>query len=1153
MKILDKIKNSKAVKSLSSNTEDIFVVDDSLQLAFAVSSSFLSNPRKILIVTPNLYTAQNVYEQMSSLVGEDNLLFYPFDEVIRIDKVSSSKEMLSQRLYVMSECLKNENKILITHVTASLRMLPEKKLYEKHTVSLIKGNSYYIKELIDKLSEIGFTRVGKIDQTLQFALRGDILDIFPINTEIPYRIEFFDDEIESIRTLDIASQRSIEEVDKVEVFPSSELLYKKESYNKIKEAVLEKLEKQLFHVDDYEIKSKLKQKVEFDLLKIKDNGFEDTLYPYFEYALDSNTTIIDYFESDTLILYNYEKIRKGYEFTHEELRLYFEELFLGGLALKDVKYFLDLAYLTDKKHIKTMPFGIDEHTYTLPLKSIVYNNPSMIKSLDLLNEYIALNKSVLVCMDKATLKIYEDFLISENFSYFKSKDGESKINQVGLFEFDFKEGFELTDSNIVILTKKELMGYRSFSNRYTSRYKKAEILSSYEDLIPGDYVVHEENGIGQFIKIDTINDINDEPKDYLKIMYRDDAILYIPLEQFHLIRKFVSQEGSVPRLSKIGGNDWKKTKEKIKNKVNDIADRLIDLYAQRQNIQGFSFEKDDELQYAFESNFPYTLTMDQQKAVNEIKADMEKPYPMDRLLCGDVGFGKTEVAFRAAFKAILSHKQVMLLCPTTILARQHHEVAYSRFSPFGVKVALFSRFVSEKKQKEQIELIKQGKIQLIIGTHKLLSKDIVVPDLGLLIVDEEQRFGVEHKERIKEISKNIDVLTLTATPIPRTLQMSLLGIRSLSTINIAPSNRMPVQTYVIPYQESLITQVIERELSRDGQVFYLHNRVSTIYSVARKLESKIKGAKVGVVHGKMDKEDVDEIMDAYYQGYINVLVCTSIIETGLDIPNANTIIIENADLFGLSQLYQIKGRVGRSTRVAYAYLLYNENKDMSDNATKRLKAIKDFTELGSGYKIAQRDLNIRGSGDILGAEQSGFIDTVGMDLYYKILNEVLAEKKGETITKKVIKPLPIALGGYIPSSYATDSDKIQIYQEIEDTNTILSLELLRRKLKDIYGRLPKEVDSLLRKRKVEILSDNEYIDSIKQDEIIKVTLTRDFNDIPRSAMKLSESLFHLKDRIGARLIDGQIVINVLKGKDLLKDLEYILETILSIGGQNETR
>ena len=537
------------------------------------------------------------------------------------------------------------------------------------------------------------------------------------------------------------------------------------------------------------------------------------------------------------------------------------------------------------------------------------------------------------------------------------------------------------------------------------------------------------------------------------------------------------------------------------------------------------------------------MTRDQQKALEEIKLDMEKPTPMDRLLCGDVGFGKTEVAFRAAFKAILSNKQVALLCPTTILAKQHYDVANSRFSLFGVNIALFSRFVSAKIQNENIKLIKEGKIHLIIGTHRLLSKDIEIPNLGLLIVDEEQRFGVEHKERIKEISKNVDVLTLTATPIPRTLQMSLLGIRNLSQLQTPPSSRMPIQTYVTEYNPHLAKEVICRELSRGGQVFYLYNLVSTIFQKAEQIKKAIPNARVGVVHAKMDSEDIDKIMTEFYLGNIDVLVCTSIVESGLDVPNANTILIENSDKFGLSQLYQIKGRVGRSNRVAYAYLFYNKNKELTPEAEKRLKAIKEFASLGSGYKIAEKDLSIRGAGDILGSQQSGFIDSVGIDMYVNILSEVINEKKGIKKIDKKIKSTNITIGGYIPSNYALDTDKIQIYQEIEDTQTIASIELLRRKLKDIYGKLPKEVEKILLKRKIDILASSSNIESVYEDNMINIILTKEISLTNGVATILSNKLSVIKDDIFVRVIDKKFIIKIQKNKESQNNLLYILEVI----------
>ncbi len=1143
MKVLDLIKNYQTTKMLL-NKEASFVVEDTLGLALTLSSSFLENKRTIVVITPNLYNAQTLYEQTEAFLGKNNVLFYPFDEVIRVDKLSNSNEMLIQRLYVTNECLKNKPMVLITHLSSCLRNIPDKKLFQDNLIYLKKGNSYNIKDITNKLEQLGFLRVLKVDQPLQYALRGEVLDIYPINSNYPYRIEFFDVEIESIRIVDIASQLSKEaNIQEITIFPSNEYLYDVNDYDTLKANVLHELELEKNQTPYYD---KLSKKTISDLEKIKIDGFNDTLYPYYNFLNNNKMTILDYLNIDTLILFNFDKMSETYSFFNDEQKFYFEELFNNGLFLKNISYYNPLSSLLNKTSIKTISFNSSEEDIVLPLRSIIFNSNNVLKSQDLINKYLQEDKEILICLDKLSLKSFEDFLINQNINYRKSNEGETQKGIISLYEFDFNEGFELYQDNIVILTKKEIFGYHNYSSLYSSRFKKAEIITSFEELNEGDFVVHESYGIGKFKEITTLT-FDDHKEDYLKIEYADNEYLYIPLVKFYLVRKYVSREGSVPKLSKIGKSDWQKTKKKIKEKINDITERLIQIYANREEENGYAFFKDDELQLAFENAFPFPLTSDQIRCVEEIKKDMESKKPMDRLLCGDVGFGKTEVAFRAAFKAILSHKQVMFLCPTTILAKQHYEVALGRFASFGVKIALFSRFIPLKIQKLQIEKIKRHEIDLIIGTHRLLSKDIIVDNLGLLIVDEEQRFGVEHKERIKEIAKNIDVLTLTATPIPRTLQMSLIGIRKISTIASAPLNRMPIQTYVLPYQEKFAIQVMERELSRKGQVFYVHNHIATIFQKANKIQNAIKNAVVGIVHGKMDKDDIDGIMDAYYQGKINILVCTSIIETGLDIANANTLIIEDADCFGLAQLYQIKGRVGRSSKVAYAYLFYNDKKELTLDAEKRLKAIKEFSELGSGYKIAQRDLTIRGAGDILGSEQSGFVDTIGMDMYLKIVQEVLLEKRGLKLKEEHIDSINITVSSYIPSKYASDKEKIQIYQEIQNVNSITSLELERRRIKDIYGRLPSEVEELLRKRKIDILAHYQYIESIQENINVDITLSKEFNNLSRSGILLTKELYPIKDYLNISFKNSLFVIQLIKDKMLLKNLEFILECIHRIG------
>lgn len=1133
MNLLDLIYNDDSINKLN-NHEGRLVINNTLACSYLVSGVFLKKQKNILLVASSMYNAQILYEQIASLVGEDNCLLFPVDEIYHQTNYSYSKEMLSQRLYVMDKCLDNKKRILISHVEGVTRFLPNPELYKLNTLFLEKNKSYNLNNLVNSLINMGFTRVNKIDQSLQFALRGDILDIFPINLDKPIRIEFFDDEIESIRYFEIESQTSIEEIDNIKIFPATDLLI--EDFNYGKENILNKLNIDLKRLK-IEEREKLINKVNEDLINMENGSFDENYYSYFHYFQKEIFNIVSYFKSDLTLIYQKEEVDKYIEIQKEENDESINELFSNGLSLFDKNYSLSFE---NALHDYLYSYGYEqaENDYSLLINNIPFVSNNILSSLNLINEYSKKGYKIVICL-KDNFDKYAEFLKNNNVE-FEIIDNNLP-NNIGLYKYDLNIGFIYKDK-VLFLSKKEIFNYKQNLNIFSSRYKKATILNSYDELSVDDYVVHEENGIGQYKGIVNLT-ANGITSDYLKVLYANNQYLYIPLEKFSRIRKYVSKEGSVPRLSKLGGKDWANVKEKIKNQVNFLADRLLALYAEREITPGISFKEDDEFQKEFEDAFPYQMTRDQQKALEEIKLDMEKPTPMDRLLCGDVGFGKTEVAFRAAFKAILSNKQVALLCPTTILAKQHYDVANSRFSLFGVNIALFSRFVSAKIQNENIKLIKEGKIHLIIGTHRLLSKDIEIPNLGLLIVDEEQRFGVEHKERIKEISKNVDVLTLTATPIPRTLQMSLLGIRNLSQLQTPPSSRMPIQTYVTEYNPHLAKEVICRELSRGGQVFYLYNLVSTIFQKAEQIKKAIPNARVGVVHAKMDSEDIDKIMTEFYLGNIDVLICTSIVESGLDVPNANTILIENSDKFGLSQLYQIKGRVGRSNRVAYAYLFYNKNKELTPEAEKRLKAIKEFASLGSGYKIAEKDLSIRGAGDILGSQQSGFIDSVGIDMYVNILSEVINEKKGIKKIDKKIKSTNITIGGYIPSNYALDTDKIQIYQEIEETQTIASIELLRRKLKDIYGKLPKEVEKILLKRKIDILASSSNIESVYEDNMINIILTKEISLTNGVATILSNKLSVIKDDIFVRVIDKKFIIKIQKNKESQNNLLYILEVI----------
>ncbi|MBQ3962981.1 MAG: transcription-repair coupling factor, partial [Erysipelotrichaceae bacterium] len=661
---------------------------------------------------------------------------------------------------------------------------------------------------------------------------------------------------------------------------------------------------------------------------------------------------------------------------------------------------------------------------------------------------------------------------------------------------DLFGGFTIEDLDLSIYTVRELFKKRHHSGRYANRYAEARTLNSYEELKKGDYVVHDQYGIGQYVAIES-RMVNGIKCDYLKIIYKGNDELLVPLSQFSLVRKYVSKEGVVPKLHKLGSKEWVETKRRVEESVNDIAGKLIELYSVRDTNIGFAFSKDTPMQKEFEDAFEYELTADQATAIEEVKKDMEDSKPMDRLLCGDVGFGKTEVAIRAAFKAVNDDKQVAYLCPTTVLSFQHFDTFKKRFNDFPVRVELLNRYIPEDRQRKILQDLKEGRVDILIGTHRILSKDIEYKDLGLLIIDEEQRFGVEHKEKIKQLKNSIDVLSLSATPIPRTLQMSLIGIRGLSTLDTPPSNRYPVQTYVVHKNENLVREVIMRELERNGQVFYLYNNVEMIYSLARKLQRDLPYARIGVAHGQMDRKQIEDIMYRFYQNEINVLICTTIIETGLDIPNANTIIVDNAQNFGLSQLYQIKGRVGRSDRIAYAYLMIPEKKQLTESSLKRLDAIKEFTSLGSGYKIAMRDLTIRGAGDLLGEKQSGFIDNVGLDLYLAMLNKAIQRAKGEEVEEEEVKTnVNIPISSFIPETFSdNDYDKLSLYHELYDIDNKKDLFDYYLKITDEYGKLPKEVEALFDKKKLELLCNLNLIDKVSNFKgRFTIVLSQEYSD-----------------------------------------------------------
>ena len=908
------IANSEAATSLLKKRGH-FVVDDTIGISLLFAGIFTAKPGKYLLVANNLYGAQKIADFIASLIGEENVLLFPVDDLLRNDLLTASKELLAQRLYVLNQCLYLRKGIVVTHTSALLTSLPTPFEFEKESFEIHVDDSIDLSVLKRKLIEAGYSPVNKIDQTLQFASRGDILDIFPVSSDKPIRIEFFGDTVEKISLFDIATQKSSVPIDEIMFPPANDCLFSDDEISEFKINLGAQVHKDSERLNDEE-RTILKQNCDLDFENISSRTFTPKQYKYFRFIKKETASIVDYLNPDITFIANRKQFESTIEFNDKEARKYLTELSDQHRIITHLELYskVDDALKNAKTVLYGNQFKESDDDIAFETAPIIFSKANVSNLKLVIDSYLPhYDKVVLALSNKQQFETIQKLLEEDKQDYEVLSNLTIPTKKLGIAVFSLEEGFELTKQKIVFISSKELFGFQNRSSRFLNRFKEGTIIKNYEDLQPGDYVVHEYYGIGKFIDIVTEN-TGGVHRDFIHIKYAGTSTLYVPLNQFRLIRKYAGREGAEPKLSNLNSKEWEKRKAKIKERVNDLADRLYQLYSERAHIDGFAFQKDDEIQKAFEDEFPYELTNDQKTSLADIKKDMESNVVMDRLLCGDVGFGKTEVAFRAVFKAILSGKQAAILCPTTLLARQHYELAMERFQNYGVNIAIISRLIPEKKQKEYIRDIRNGKIHLVIGTHRLLSKDFEFKDLGLLVIDEEQRFGVEQKEKIKELSKAVDVLSLSATPIPRTLQLSLIGVRPVSQITTPPVNKSAIQTYVAPYSKEVARELMERELSRKGQVFYVHNVVDSIGATASEIQRMIPSANVGVVHGKLDKEETEDVMMRFYSGEIDILVATSIIENGIDIPNANLIIVEDADKFGLSQLYQIKGRVGRGGR-----------------------------------------------------------------------------------------------------------------------------------------------------------------------------------------------------------------------------------------------
>lgn len=978
-----------------------------------IYDSFIKYNKGILVVASELYEANLLFEYLSKYT--DKVLFFPMDDFLTSEAISVSLEFKAERIDTLNKLINDDKYIVVTNLMGYLRYLPLPSLWKDSNVNISVNCDYDRDSLLNKLYNMGYIRDVLVNETGNIGVRGYVIDIFPIMEENPVRIEFWGDTVTSIKYFDVDTQRSISEIDNICIYPFTEFL-----------------------LDDYSIDFINSQKY------LANYGSVASIYDYINDG-------ICFFSDYNLILNSYSTLVDtimDYDANYSaDIKTNYMNSFTD-IVIKHSVYIMNFDNVVNKS-VKSLKFSINNiENYD--------NNYEKLKS-DLLN-YVKNNKTVIICvLDKNMASRISDYLEIDDIIY---TDECNIINgKINLIIKSIPRGFIY--GNYIVISDVDIFSLGNNVKKYKSKFKTGTRTSNILDINKGDFVVHEMFGIGIYDGLVTIPK-NGMKKDYLKIIYADDDILYIPVENIDRISKFSGKDGVGVKLNSLSNDNWQKKKGKVKAKLESIADDLLKVSADRELKVGFAFKKDDENQKMFDSGFVYTETPDQIKSINDIKREMESSKPMDMLLCGDVGYGKTEVAFRAMFKAVDSGKQVAYLCPTTILSNQQYTSCIERFKDFPVRIELLNRFVDKSRQKKIIDDLEKGLVDIVFGTHRLLSNDVKYKDLGLLVIDEEQRFGVTHKEKIKQYKSTVDVLTLSATPIPRTLQMSMSGVRSLSLIETAPQERYPIQTYVLEENNLVIKDAIYKELSRNGQTFILYNNVNNIETKVNEFRSLVPEAKIDYAHGQMNKVTLENKMNNFINNKFNVLVCTTIIETGIDIPNVNTLIILDADRFGLSQLYQIRGRIGRSNKIGYAYLMYGKNKFLTDTAIKRLDVIREFTELGSGFKIAMRDLSIRGAGDILGREQSGFIDSIGIELYLKMLNEAVRKSKGEKIieedTKKNDKPL-IEVSTHISDSYISDVElKILIHKKINEVKDETTLNDIRDELSDRFGKISEEME-----------------------------------------------------------------------------------------------
>ena len=1098
--------------------------------------------RPIFIITYNEIQAQALVNDLKFFT--EDVAYLPKKEIITYDYVAESKNLPYERIEILNKIYKKQKLIIVASVETIKQKIISKDTLYKNVLKFKVGDRCDLEVLKQKLVDLGYQRFDLIDGRGEFSVRGGIIDISTTEST-GIRIELWGDEIDSIRHFNIISQRSIDNIEKIEIFPAHEYIL---------ETSIEKIVK---NISNNVYPENISEKVESDLEKIRNGEYISKIDRYFNSFYGKQETVLEYIDDKYLVFVDeFNKVIQRSENIEQDnentIKALMEKERIIPDSLKNYVATENLESNIEKyqtiyldKLDDRIKNGIER--YDFKYKELNYFKSGIDLFINDINNFKKQEKKVYIVVDTKEKANKMEKLLAEYdiLSIYYEKLNKTIINQdpntVIITLGKISKGFYSIDLNQVVMVASDLVdGTRTIKKRKSETFKQGEKVV-FADLKVGDYVVHRRYGIGIYIGVNTIT-ADGTTRDYLKLKYSGDDILYIPTNSLDEIRKYVGGEELNLKLNKLGSKDWEKTTNKVRNNLRAVAKELIELYARREKSKGYAFSKDTEWQKQFEEAFPYVETDDQLRCIDEVKKDMENEKPMDRLLCGDVGYGKTEVAIRAAFKAVMDHKQVAYLAPTTVLAKQQYETFKERMKDFPIRVDVLNRFRTTKDKNRIIKEMKLGEIDILIGTHRLLGKDVEFNDLGLLIIDEEQRFGVKAKEKIKQYKTNVDVLTMTATPIPRTLHMSIVGVRDMSVIYEPPQNRKPVQTYVLEYDAEVIKEAITKELERNGQVFYLFNNVGEIALKADKISRLVPEAKVGFAHGRMTGEEIEDIMEDFVEGKINVLVCTTILESGIDIPNANTIIMENADRVGLAQLYQLRGRVGRSDRQGYAYITYRKDKMLSEVADKRLKAIKEFTEFGSGFKIAMRDLEIRGAGSLIGEIQHGHLEEVGYDTYCRILDEVLKEEQGIKVEEDIGCQIDLNVTSYIPDSFISDQNqKIEIYQDIALCKNEEDIRNVIDEIIDRFGNMPNEIENLLEISRIKQLAKEKYLTKI-QSRGNSVVFTYDTNKFDNNS--LSDIIKKYENRIKFSAgIKPMITLKIEKQgeKGLLQEVKEFLK------------